>query len=117
MYEEWKDIPGYEGYYQVSQLGRVRTVDRYTKVYGVNRHGTYHNETWHRPSRMLKPIQGATGLYVHLYKEGQPRASIMIKRLVAQAFLEDYSENITTSSIRLVDETKGLCVDNLYIKH
>jgi|JI9StandDraft_1071089.scaffolds.fasta_scaffold102914_2 hypothetical protein len=29
MQEEiWKDIPGYEGYYQVSDLGRVRGLDR-----------------------------------------------------------------------------------------
>jgi len=26
--EEWKDIPGYEGYYQASDLGRVRSLDR-----------------------------------------------------------------------------------------
>ncbi len=26
--EQWKDIPGFEGYYQVSDLGRVRSVDR-----------------------------------------------------------------------------------------
>ena len=28
MSELWKDIPGYEGYYQVSDQGRVRSVDR-----------------------------------------------------------------------------------------
>lgn len=28
MIEQWKDIVGYEGYYQVSNLGRVRSVDR-----------------------------------------------------------------------------------------
>ena len=27
--EIWKDIKGYEGYYQVSNLGRVRSLDRY----------------------------------------------------------------------------------------
>ena len=26
--EEWRDIPGYEGYYQVSNQGRIRSVDR-----------------------------------------------------------------------------------------
>lgn len=28
MEEIWKDIPGYEGYYQASTLGRIRSVDR-----------------------------------------------------------------------------------------
>ncbi len=26
--EEWRDVPNYEGYYQVSDLGRVRSLDR-----------------------------------------------------------------------------------------
>lgn len=28
MKEDWRDIPGYEGYYQASMLGRIRSVDR-----------------------------------------------------------------------------------------
>jgi len=28
MNEEWRDIIGYEGYYQVSDLGRIRSIDR-----------------------------------------------------------------------------------------
>ena len=29
MEEIWKDIPEYEGIYQISNLGRVRSLDRY----------------------------------------------------------------------------------------
>ena len=29
--EIWKDIKGYEGYYQISSFGRVRGLDRYVK--------------------------------------------------------------------------------------
>jgi hypothetical protein len=32
--EIWKDIPGYEGYYKISNLGRVRSVDRYVNTRG-----------------------------------------------------------------------------------
>ena len=31
LVEEWKDIPGYEGYYQISNLGRVKSVPRIIK--------------------------------------------------------------------------------------
>jgi hypothetical protein len=30
--EIWKDIPGYEGYYQVSSLGRVKSLDRFVDM-------------------------------------------------------------------------------------
>lgn len=34
MEEIWKDISGYEGYYQISNLGRVRSLDRYVATVG-----------------------------------------------------------------------------------
>ena len=34
MKEIWKDIPGYEGYYQVSNIGNVRSMDRWIKRSG-----------------------------------------------------------------------------------
>lgn len=30
-YEIWRDIPGYEGLYQISNLGRIKSLDRYVK--------------------------------------------------------------------------------------
>lgn len=30
--EEWRDIPGYEGLYQASNLGRIRSIYRYKKI-------------------------------------------------------------------------------------
>lgn len=37
MEEIWKDIKGYEGIYQVSNLGNVRSLDRY--IENVERNG------------------------------------------------------------------------------
>ena len=31
--EIWKDIPGYEGIYEVSSIGRARSIDRYSPHY------------------------------------------------------------------------------------
>lgn len=31
MKEVWKDVVGYEGYYKVSNLGRIKTVPRESK--------------------------------------------------------------------------------------
>jgi hypothetical protein len=39
MIEEWRAIPGFEGAYEVSSLGRVRSLDRV--VVQLNRGGTY----------------------------------------------------------------------------
>jgi hypothetical protein len=35
--EVWKDIPGYEGYYQVSNLGNVKSLDRYISYKNTNK--------------------------------------------------------------------------------
>lgn len=37
--EYWKDIKGYEGIYQVSNLGRIRSLNRYIKQ--KNKFGKY----------------------------------------------------------------------------
>ena len=40
MEEIWKDIEGFEGYYQVSNLGRIKSFDRYLncKAGGIRFH-------------------------------------------------------------------------------
>lgn len=70
--EEWRAVPGYEGYYSVSDLGRVRR-DRAGR-------GT-------RAGRMCSPHRYSKGyLRVTLTKDAQPQ-NCGIHRLVAAAFL------------------------------
>ena len=75
--EDWKDIIGYEGRYQASNLGNIRSLDRY-----VN-----HNYGGKRlvKGRVLKPIKQNNG-YLSVWIEGKTKS---IHRLVAFAFLED----------------------------
>lgn len=69
--EIWRDIPGFEKKYQVSNMGRVKSLNyRHTgKI------------------QILKPGKNTKGYsYVNLCKDGKPQ-SYQVHRLVAQAFL------------------------------
>ena len=78
MKEEWRAIKGYENLYEVSNLGRVRSLERYVK----SKTGTRIVK-----ERILKPVNVGSGyLGVGLYKEGKVRI-IYVHRLVAQAFI------------------------------
>ena len=77
--EIWVDIPNYEGYYQVSSIGRVKSLSR-----KVERNG---NKTYNVKERILKPSKAGRGyLMVNLYKDGARRFS-KVHQLVAMAFL------------------------------
>ena len=75
--EEWRDIKGYEGYYQVSNFGRVKSLSRDV---GSNR---CKNES------IMKTSLDKDG-YEHLVlrKNGKQR-HFRVNRLVAEAFLEN----------------------------
>lgn len=79
MNEEWKPIEGYEGLYEVSNLGRVRSVERMVCGKGKCQ------RVW--KSRVLKPRSNTTGYQqVSLTKDG--KATIyLLHRLVAIAFI------------------------------
>lgn len=77
MNEIWKDIEGYEGLYQVSNLGRVKALPKYSfngKVYFLM------NE------RILKHIVTHNYHYVSLYKD-KKGTRFAVHRLVASAFI------------------------------
>lgn len=80
--EEWKPIIGYEGLYEVSSFGRVRSVARYVKY----RDGV-HVST--RKSKMLALCYDKDGyLIVGLSRDGKRRTH-KVHRLVAESFLKN----------------------------
>lgn len=94
MQEVWKDITGYEGYYQVSNLGRVRSVDRMVK-------GKKENLRFVK-GRILQPNLSEGYLMVGLCKSGR-QSTIRVHRLVAEAFIPNPENKRTVNHI---DENK-----------
>lgn len=72
---EWRPIPGYEGSYEVSDLGEVRSLDRLTDR-GRNWRG-----------RVMSPAPMPSGYQiVTLWRDGKQRTAL-VHRLVLEAFV------------------------------
>lgn len=78
LVETWKSVIGYEGYYEVSNIGRVRSVARRVSAYV----GGYRDV----PSCILQPSGSESYLSVNLSKGGMAK-SHRIHVLVAKAFV------------------------------
>lgn len=76
--EIWKDIAGYEGLYQASNYGRIRSLPRYVNGRGVGMHRT--------GGRTLKGIKLGDYLGVQLSKENEVKKTY-IHRLIASTFI------------------------------
>lgn len=71
--EIWKDIEGYEGLYQVSDLGRVKSLIR------------YHNTSW----RILTPRLQHNGYLMVTLSKNNIKNQISVHRLVAFTFISN----------------------------
>ena len=93
--EIWKPIEGYNGLYQVSNMGRVKSLGN--------------NKT--RKEKILKLHSDKDGyLKVQLHKEGKKK-NYLIHRLVAQAFI-DNPNNLPQVNHKDEDKTNN-CAENL----
>lgn len=103
MNEHWKSIKGYEGLYEVSDLGNVRSLPRFATV-------TRNGLTYSRPyeGKVLKPTHRQHGyLGVMLYGKGGHKKrgfkTFSVHRLVAEAFIPN-PENLP--EVNHLDENK-----------
>ena len=80
MTEEYKDIRGYEGLYQVSNYGNIKSLGKHTR----NDDGSYNTVIEYN---LYKRRNKAGYLTVPLIKDGV-RREFLVHKLVASAFLE-----------------------------
>ena len=94
--EEWRDVVGYEGLYEVSNIGRVKSL--------IDNHGKP------REKNLKQYLNHKGYLIVKLYKECD-RKTCKVHRLVANAFIPNPSN---LKCVNHKDENKtNNCVDNL----
>lgn len=77
--EIWKDVVGYEGIYQVSSLGRIKSLSRY-----VNRNDGHRRLTPEKILISAKNYKGYMG--IALIKDGQ-KYRTTVHRIMAKAFI------------------------------
>ena len=94
--EIWKDIPGYEGLYEVSTFGRVRSRDRLVELdWTNNMHVSMNYFSYIKKGRMMKLRHNLFGyVTVHLTKDGKQKG-YMVHRLVMMAHSPEHKPEDT----------------------
>ena len=105
MEEIWKSINDFEGFYEVSNFGRVRSIDRY-----VNGNGITCNFQFVK-GKILHPVKDKLGYFRVMLRKNRKYKVFLVHRLVANAFIENAKK---LPYINHKDENpSNNCVDNL----
>ena len=103
MEEIWKDIPNYDGLYQVSNLGNVKSLNRYVRTCG--------NAKRLVKEKILKATLDNTGYYVVGLYKNNIQSNYHIHRLVIEAFIPNTQNK---PQVNHIDGNKlNNCLDNL----
>lgn len=109
MEEIWKDIEGYEGKYQVSNFGRVRSLDRIQRRTDYRTGKQY--ETF-KKGLMITQNQGKNGyMRAKIFDKDGQRKIALVHRLVAMAFIPN-PDNLPEVNHKDEDKTNNRA-DNL----
>lgn len=84
MTEVWKAVVGYEGQYEVSDLGRVRSLDRLVSYTKRDGRGGIHTVTQKCRGRVLSPGKQKSG---HLHVQLGRKRTARVHTLVLEAFV------------------------------
>ena len=97
MPEIWKDILGYEGFYEVSDLGRIRTKERRVPTKGDNK-------TRLVKAMLRKTFPNKQGYPIVTLSRENKLATFTVHQLVAQAFIPGF---IKGTELNHIDGDKG----------
>ena len=106
--EVWKDIGGYEGFYQVSNLGRVRSLDRFVFVSGkktLRRGKILKSRSWKANGKRFLPYEK-----ISLSRDGVSR-NFYLHKIVAISFIPNKDGKPQVDHID--GDIKNNCVENL----
>ena len=105
--EIWKDIKNYEGLYQVSNLGNVRSLDRF-----VNDFNSIKKKKRFKKGKLLK-IKQTGKLYLSAFlSKNNKLKKYFVHRLVAEHFIDK-----TNFKCMENEERKNIDSDYLFINH
>ena len=107
MEEIWKDIPGYEGYYQVSNIGRVKSLERIVHYKPGSKSANPHKSHIVR-ERILTQRVADTGYYVVTLSKGAKRKIALVHRLIACSFIT----NKDPAAMRDINHKDGCRTNN-----
>ena len=99
MKEIWKDVIGYEGYYMVSDNGKVKSLDRMVK---------HRNITMKLKGRILKPYLNPKGYFHVILCVNSKQKTRKIHQLMAESF----KSHVPCGYKKVVDHINGIRTDN-----
>lgn len=79
--EVWKDVKGYEGLYQVSNFGRIKSLQRIK---------LYENCIHIKKECLLKQSKGSRGYLQVSLAFNKKKKSVLVHRLIANAFIDNF---------------------------
>ena len=104
MQEIWKDINGYEGLYQVSNLGRVKSLDRRARNHK-------NGSTRFVKGQMITATGNGNGYKIVGLRYQRKRENRYVHRLVAEHFIDNPDDKKYINHIDY--DTSNNCVENL----
>jgi hypothetical protein len=107
MEEIWKDIPEYEGFYQVSNLGRVKSLPKEW----VSGRGTIRKHN----GIILKGAKNSSGYYIVTLSKDSITKTLCVHQLVAIAFLGHIPNRMELVVDHINDNPTDNRVENLQI--